>query len=174
MDKTMNFEKIISQDEIYTKISELGQQITKDFQGKKLVVICVLKGAFIFTADLVRTIDLDFEIDFMHAKSYCGTNSSGIVNINKDNDIDVSSKDVLIVEDILDTGKTLSAISDYLKAKGANSVKICTFLDKPERRVVDLKADYFCFQIPNVFAIGYGLDYNQKFRNMPYVAKIIE
>ena len=163
---------LISADELAIEIKKLGQKISIDYAGKEIIVIGVLKGAFIFLADLVRAISLPCQIDFMQAQSYNGVNSTGIVNIIKDIEINVEGKDVIVVEDILDTGRTLFAICETLKAKKAKSVKVCTFLDKPARRVVDISADYSCYEIPDNFVVGYGLDHEEKYRNIPYVGQI--
>lgn len=149
-------------------ISKLGKQITEDYRGKKLLLVSVLKGAVVFLTDLMREIDLPLEIDFMVASSYgAKTASSGVVKIKLDLQEDLSGYDILIVEDILDSGVTLSKIAGMLKNRGANSVRICTFLDKPERRIADIKADYVGTSIPNEFVVGYGLDYDGKYRNLP-------
>lgn len=166
-------EILISQDEIRERIKQVGKKITDDYKGKEVVVIGVLKGAFIFMSDIVRAIDLSTHLDFMQAQSYNGTESSGIVNITRDIEVDVEGKDVIVIEDILDTGRTLKAICETLRAKKANSVKVCVFLDKPARRVVNLKADYVCYEIPDNFVVGYGLDYDEKYRNLPYVGQLI-
>ncbi len=157
-------------DEVKIKeiISKLGKQITEDYRGKKLLLVSVLKGAVVFLTDLMREIDLPLEIDFMVASSYgTKTASSGVVKIKLDLQEDLSGYDILIVEDILDSGVTLSKIVGMLKNRGANSVRICTFLDKPERRIADIKADYVGTSIPNEFVVGYGLDYDGKYRNLP-------
>ena len=164
---------LISEQDIKQKVTEIGKKITKDYQGKEIIVIGVLKGAFIFMSDVVRAIDIPTQLDFMQAQSYNGTESSGIVNITRDIEIDVEGKDVIVVEYILDTGRTLHAICQTLKSKKANSVKVCVFLDKPSRRVVDLAADYVCYEIPDNFVVGYGLDYDEKYRNLPYVGQLI-
>lgn len=161
---------LISREEIEKKIALLGKQITEDYKGGNLVIITVLKGAFVFAADLVRSIDLPLTFDFMAASSYgAGTCSSGNINIKKDIDIDIAGKDVLIVEDILDTGNTLCLLKKLLKDRGAKSVKICVALDKPARRQADISADYVGFEVPDLFLIGYGLDYNELYRDLPYV-----
>ena len=164
---------IISKEEIEKKVAEIGRQISADYAGKTLMVIGVLKGAFIFMADIVRAIDLPCRLDFMQAQSYNGVTSTGIVNIIRDIELDVEGMDIIVVEDILDTGRTLFAICETLKAKKANSVKVCVFLDKPARRVVEMNADYRCFEIPDKFVVGYGLDYNEDYRNLPYVGQVI-
>lgn len=157
---------LISRESISEKVKELGAIITKDYEGKNLVVIGVLKGSFIFMADLVREIRLPIVVDFIAAKSYVGTETTGEVKIVKDINVDVAGKDVLIVEDIIDSGFTLSKLKEYFAGKSAASVKICTALDKPERRKVkNLKVDYVGFSIPDEFVIGYGLDYDDNFRN---------
>lgn len=165
---------LITPEEIQKKVKEIGAKITEEYKGKDVVIIGVLKGAFIFMADLVRAIDFNCELDFMQAQSYSGTESTGIVNITRDIEFNVEGKDVIVVEDILDTGRTLYAICQTLKSKKANSVKVCVFLDKPSRRVVDLKADYVCYEIPDNFVIGYGLDYDEAYRNLPYVGQLIQ
>lgn len=169
-----NIRETIGASDLDKKIKELGKIITEDYKGKDLVVIGVLKGAFIFLADLVRAINLPLEIDFMQAQSYSGVNSTGIVNITKDVSVDIEGKDVIVVEDILDTGRTLFAICETLRSKNTKSVKVCTFLDKPSRRVCDISADYCCYEIPDNFVVGYGLDYDEQYRNLPYVGHVIQ
>ncbi len=167
-----NIRELISEKEVAKKVSELGAKITEDYKGKEIILIGVLKGAFIFLSDLARAIDLSCQIDFMQAQSYSGVTSTGIVNITKDIEIDIKGKDVIVVEDILDTGRTLFAICETLRAKEASSVRVCAFLDKPSRRVVDIKADYSCYEIPDNFVVGYGLDYDEKYRNLPYIGLV--
>lgn len=166
--------ELISAEDLKVQVKKLGEQITKEYKGKDLLIIGVLKGAFIFLADLIRTIDLPMHVEFMQAQSYCGVTSTGVVNITKDIEIDVAGKDIIVVEDILDTGRTLFAICETLKAKGASTVKVCTFLDKPVRRVVDIKADYTCYVIPDNFVVGYGLDYDEQYRNLPYIGQVVQ
>ena len=172
-----NIEVMITKEEISRKVAQIGRQIANDYKESvkthQLVVICVLKGSFIFTADLVREIDLPLLIDFIRVKSYEGTQSTGNVVINKELDFDVAGKDVILVEDILDTGRTLSILRDKFLGMNANSVKICTFLDKKEGRIVDINADYICYDIPNKFVIGYGLDWDEDYRNLPYVGNVV-
>jgi len=165
---------LISAEEIEAEVQKLGKKISSDYEGKEIVVIGVLKGAFIFLADLVRAISLPCQIDFMQAQSYSGVTSTGIVNITKDIEINIEGKDVIVVEDILDTGRTLFSICETLRAKKANSVKVCTFLDKPARRVVDITADYSCYEIPDNFVVGYGLDFDEKYRNIPYIGQVFQ
>lgn len=161
---------LLTEEEIQAKIKELGAQITKDYQNKNLMLVSVLKGSIAFMADLMRAIDLPLKIDFMSVSSYgSGTSSSGVVKINKDLDIDLHGVDLLIVEDILDSGKTLHYITKMLSDRGTASIRIACLLDKPERRTVPLSADYTCFDIPDQFVVGYGLDYDQMYRNLPYI-----
>mgnify|MGYP000966052455 CR=1 FL=1 len=161
---------LISQDEIRKAVEGMGQQITRDYAGKSPVFICILKGAVMFFTDLLRQVDLPVTTDFMAISSYgSSTKTSGVVRILKDLDHDVLGKDVLVVEDIVDSGLTLSYIKKVLGERGANSVRLVTLLDKPERRKVALKVDYACFEIPNEFVVGYGLDYQEKYRNLPFV-----
>lgn len=163
---------IISQEEIVQAIKKAGEQISKDYDGKPLLLVSVLKGAFIFMADLCRAISIPVEIDFMSASSYgAGTVSSGKVRIDFDLKHDISNYHVIIVEDIIDTGRTLKEIVYTLLNRHPLSLKIVTLLDKPERRVVDFEADMALFTIPDFFAIGYGLDCNEYYRNLPYIAE---
>ncbi len=160
---------LIKREEIAEKVRELGERITQDYQGKKPVLVCILKGASVFFADLIREIDLPLTLDFMAISSYgSATKTSGVVRILKDLDNDILGKDVIIVEDIVDTGVTLSYLTRILMQRGAKSLRIAALLDKPARRKVpDLKVDYMCFDIPDAFVVGYGLDYNQTYRNLP-------
>ncbi len=161
---------LLTEEDIQKKVKEIGEKITHDYEGKNLMLVSVLKGSVAFMADLMRAIDLPLKIDFMSVSSYgSGTSSSGVVKINKDLDIDLHGIDLLIVEDILDSGKTLHYITKMLSDRGTASIRIACLLDKPERRVVPLSADYTCFDIPDKFVVGYGLDYDQKYRNLPYI-----
>ena len=161
---------LISQQEIFEAVKQLGQRITKDYEGKSPVFICILKGAVMFFTDLLRQVDLPVTTDFMAISSYGNsTRTSGVVRILKDLDQDVLGKDVLVVEDIVDSGLTLSYIKKALDERGANSVRLVTLLDKPQRRRVELEVDYACFNIPNEFVVGYGLDYQERYRNLPFV-----
>lgn len=161
---------LYSKEQIDEVARNLGERITKDFEGKNPLVICVLKGAVFFMADIVRQIDTYCELDFMDVSSY-GNNtvSSGEVKIIKDLDVSVKGRNVLIVEDIIDTGRTLASLVELLKSRDAASVKICTLLDKPDRRVKTVKPDYVGFEVPNEFVVGYGLDFQGHYRNLPYV-----
>ena len=166
-----NIEKVLlTEDQLEQRIRELGAEITRDYQGKELVLAAVLRGSYVFMADLTRAIDLPLTVDFMAVSSYgAGTVSSGQVEIKKDLSDPIEGKDLLIVEDILDSGNTLYYLMDVLSARHPASIRICTLLDKPERRVKPIKADYSGFVIPDAFVVGYGLDYAEKYRNLPYV-----
>lgn len=169
--KNNDVEKIlISEEELLTRIKELGNQISKDYKGKQIFAIGILKGSVVFMADLIRNIKTDVAIDFMTVSSYgAGTESSGELNIKKDLDCDIEGKDVLIVEDIIDSGITLLRLKELLLKRKPASLKICTLLNKPERRVANINVDYIGFDIPNEFIIGYGLDYAEKYRELPFV-----
>ncbi|MEG0833494.1 MAG: hypoxanthine phosphoribosyltransferase [Oscillospiraceae bacterium] len=161
---------LLSKEEINERVTEIGAKITEDYKGTDLVVVSVLKGSVIFVSDLIRTIDLHTEIDFMVVSSFQGgVVSTGAVKIMKDIDIPIENRDVLIVEDILDSGKTLEYITEILKGRDPKSLRICTLLDKPSRRMSSVKADYVGFVVPDEFVIGYGLDYEEKYRNLPYI-----
>lgn len=162
---------LISQEEIKEAVRKLGEKITNEYRDKSPVFVCILKGAAVFFSDLLREVDLPLTIDFMAISSYgSSTKTSGVVRILKDLDHDVLNKDVLVVEDIVDSGLTLTYIQKVMSERGARSVRLVTLLDKPERRKTSLKVDYACFQIPNEFVVGYGLDYQEKYRNLPFVA----
>lgn len=168
-------EIIISKEELAAKNRELGQQITQDFAGESVLAICILRGAVLFMTDLIREIDLDVEIDFMSVSSYgSSTKSSGVVRILKDLDTDIEGKNVIIIEDIIDSGLTLKYLKDYLLGKKPKTLKICTLLDKPARRTADIKADYLGFEVDDRFIVGYGLDYDQSYRNLPYITALVE
>ena len=161
---------LLSEEEIRAKCKEMGARISPEYKGKNLMLVTVLKGAVVFLADLMRAIEVPAEIDFMVVSSYgSGVKSSGVVKIVKDLDVPLAGKDLLIVEDILDSGLTLSYIKELLASRGPASIKIATLLDKPSRRKVDLVADYIGFSVPDEFVIGYGLDYDEKYRNLPYI-----
>ena len=162
----------LSEKEIKERVAELGKQISEDYRGsdKNLLVISILKGSVIFLSDLIRNIDVDLSIDFMVISSYGrSTSSKGNVKIIKDLDINISNYDLLIVEDILDSGYTLSKLLEILKVRKPRSLKICTLLDKPDRRVVNVDLDYCGFTVPDEFIVGYGLDFDEKYRNLPYI-----
>lgn len=161
---------LISEEKIIERTRELGEQISKDYEGKEISVICILKGSVMFMSDLSKHIKPLMSMDFMAVSSYGNeTSSSGIVKIVKDLDEPIEGKDVLIVEDIIDSGRTLSYLVQILSDRKPNSIKIVTLLDKPERRVTDVEVEYVGFTIPDEFVIGYGLDYMQNYRNLPYV-----
>ncbi|MDD2954983.1 MAG: hypoxanthine phosphoribosyltransferase [Oscillospiraceae bacterium] len=161
---------LISEKELAEKVSELGRKISADYAGKNLLLVSVLKGSVVFMADLMRAIDIPARVDFMSVSSYgSGVKSSGVVKIVKDLDNPLEGYDLLIVEDILDSGKTLSYLKAILQERRPRSVRIVTLLDKPERREADIKPDYFGFTVPDEFVVGYGLDYAEKYRNLPYV-----
>ncbi|MFD0962087.1 hypoxanthine phosphoribosyltransferase [Paenibacillus chungangensis] len=163
-------EVLYSEAQIQAKVKELGDQLSVDFEGRNPLVICVLKGAFIFMSDLVKAISVPLEIDFMAVSSYGqSTQSSGVVKIMKDLDVSVEGRDVLIVEDIIDSGLTLSYLIDVLEHRNAKSVTVVTLFDKPARRTVDLQPDYKGFTLPDEFVVGYGLDFAEKYRNLPYI-----
>ena len=160
----------MSEAELKACVQKLGAQITKDYEGKNLLLVSVLRGSVIFMADLMREIKIPCTIDFMSVSSYgSGTKSSGVVKIIKDLDLNLAGYDILIVEDILDSGNTLAYLKKMLLTRNPSSIKICTLLDKPERRTADISADYSGFSIPDAFAVGYGLDYNEKYRNLPFI-----
>lgn len=159
---------LLTNDQIRARVDELGEQLRKAYEGKTPVFICILKGATPFFADLIRAVDLPLSIDFMSISSYgSATKSSGVVRVLKDLDRDILGRDVVIVEDIIDSGLTLSYLSSTLKMRGAASLKICTLLDKPERRKIVLTPDFVGFRIPDLFVVGYGLDYAERYRNLP-------
>ncbi len=163
-------EILFSEAQLEERIAQLGAQITADYQGKDLVLASVLRGSYIFMADLTRRIKLPLTVDFMAVSSYgSGTTSSGQVEIKKDLSDSIEGKDLIIVEDILDSGNTLYYLLDILRARKPASIKICTLLDKPDRRVKPITPDYCGFSIPDAFVVGYGLDYDEKYRNLPYI-----
>lgn len=166
---------LYSEEEIVAKSKELGAQLTKDYAGKNPLLVGVLKGAVPFMAELIKHIDTHVEVDFMVVSSYHGgTTSSGEVKILKDVDTNIEGRDVIFVEDIIDTGRTLLYLRDMFKYRKANSVKIATLFDKPEGRIVEIEADYVCYNVPNEFIVGFGLDYNENYRNLPYVGVLKE
>ena len=163
-------EVMLQEDVVDARIKELGEQISRDYAGKRLVMVSVLKGSVVFMADLMRAVTVPAEIDFMCVSSYgSGVKTSGVVKIIKDLDNDLAGMDLLLVEDILDSGMTLEYIKKLLLGRNPNSIKICTLLDKQERRKADVAADYKGFEVPDEFVVGYGLDYAEKYRNLPYI-----
>ena len=164
-----------SKEQIAKEVKRVGAEITRDYAGKRPLIVCILKGAFMFAADLIREIDLSCKVDFMVVKSYgSGTVSSGFVQIVKDIDMSIEGKDVIIVEDILDTANTLHSVCGELLARNPNSLKVCVFLNKKTSRKLPFDADYECFEIQDEFVVGYGLDYAEKYRNLPYLAVLKE
>lgn len=163
-------EVLLTEAQVNTRIQEIGEQISRDYVGKQVHLVCVLKGGSFFMCELAKRITVPVSLDFMSVSSYGGdTKSSGVVRIVKDLDEPLTGKNVVVVEDIVDSGRTLSYLLDMLRDRGPVDVKLCTLLDKPDRRVVDVKVDYTGFQIPDEFVVGYGLDYDQKYRNLPYI-----
>ena len=160
---------LISEEAIESEVARVGRQITEDFRDKNPIFVGVLKGCFIFMADLMRHVDIKCTMDFMAVSSYSGTSSTGAVKINKDLGQDIEGRHVIIVEDILDSGVTLSYLKHYLLGRKPASITIATLLDKPARRKSDIVADYSCFEVPDAFVVGYGLDYNERYRNLPYI-----
>ena len=166
-------EILVQPDDLQHRVRELGQEITRDYAGREPLLVCVLKGAVFFLSDLMRSIDLPLEVDFMAVSSYgSATQSSGVVRILKDLDAVIADRDVIIVEDIVDSGLTLQYLLRNLNARGPASLAVCALLTKPERLQVDLSPRYVGFEIPDRFAIGYGLDHDERFRNLPYVAAL--
>lgn len=165
---------MISEEDVNKRIREIGEAITKDYAGKSVHLVCVLKGGSFFMCELAKRIDLNVSLDFMSVSSYgAGTKSSGVVRIVKDLDEPLEGKDVIVVEDIIDSGRTLSYLMALLKDRHPASLKLCTLLDKPDRRVVDVDVDYTGFKIPDAFVVGYGLDYDQVYRNLPYIGEVV-
>ena len=161
---------LLSEEEVNNRIAEIANAINKDYEGEQIHLISVLKGGVFFTCELAKRLKMPVSMDFMVVSSYGAlTKSSGVVKIIKDLDEEITGKNVLVVEDIIDSGRTLSYLLSYLKKRNPKSLKLCTLLDKPERRVVEVNVDYTCFQIPDEFIVGYGLDYAQKYRNLPYI-----
>lgn len=164
---------LLPEEEVNARIKEIGAQISKDYAGKEVHLICVLKGGSFFMCELAKRISVPVSIDFMSVSSYgSGTSSSGIVKIIKDLDDSIEGKDVIIVEDIIDSGRTLSNLLELLAKRKPNSMRLCTLLDKPDRRVVEVNVDYTGFTIPDEFVVGYGLDYDQRYRNLPYIGVV--
>ena len=159
---------LLGRDEIQRKVAELGEKITQEYRGKNPLMVCVLKGSIVFFADLIRSIDTPVEVETMTASSYgAATVSSGVVSVVSKLDEKIRGRDVILVEDIIDSGRTIAFIKADMLQKGVNSLKVCSLLDKPSRRVADIKPDYLGFEVPDEFVVGYGLDYDQKYRNFP-------
>ncbi len=160
---------LISQIEIEKNVQKIGAQISKDYEGTEPIFVGVLKGCFIFMADLMRHVTINCSMDFMAVSSYQGTTSTGAVKINKDLNEDIAGRHLILVEDILDSGITLNYLKNYLSVRKPASIRIVTLMDKPARRKADIHADYSCFEVPDAFVVGYGLDYNERYRNLPYI-----
>ena len=165
--------ELLSEEEVDKRIAEIAAKISEDYNGEQVHMICVLKGGVFFTCELAKRLTIPVSMDFMSVSSYgADTKSSGVVKIVKDLDEGIEGKNVLVVEDIIDSGRTLSYLLEYLRNRNPKSLKLCTLLDKPERRVVEVNVDYTCFDIPDEFVVGYGLDYAQKYRNLPYIGVV--
>ena len=160
---------LLTEEQIISKVEEIGAQISTDFAGRDPIFVGVLKGCFVFMADLMRTVTINCSVDFMAVSSYSGTNSTGAVKINKDLSEDIGGRHLILVEDILDSGVTLNYLKNYLLVSAPASISIVTLMDKPSRRKADVYADYSCFEVPDAFVVGYGLDYNERYRNLPYI-----
>lgn len=168
-----NLKTLIDEQTLETKVQEIANRIMKDYEGKEIVLICILKGSTFFTVDLAKKINQDVKIEFIQVSSYgSSTISSGKIELKLDLKESIEGKDVIVVEDIIDTGRTLSYLIEHLEEKKPKSLKLCTLLDKPERRKYDVKVDYVGFEIPDKFVIGYGLDCDEHYRNLPYIAYI--
>ncbi len=168
-----HIKKMMTEEEVDRKIREIGLLISKDYKGKEVHLICILKGACFFACELAKRITVPVTIDFMSVSSYGGgTESSGHVKIIKDLDAPIEGRNVIVVEDIVDSGRTLSHLMDLLKSRNPESIALCALLDKPERRVVDVDVKYVGYQVPDLFVVGYGLDYDQKYRNLPYIGVV--
>ena len=168
-----HIEVMLTEEEVDARIREIGEQISRDYEGRSIHMICVLKGGSFFMTELAKRITVPVSLEFLSVSSYGGsTKSSGVVKIVKDLDEPLEGKNVLVVEDIVDSGRTLSYLLDMLWDRGPEDVKLCTLLDKPDRRVIDVNVDYTCFRIPDEFVVGYGLDYAQKYRNLPYIGVV--
>lgn len=163
---------IITEEALEKRVAEIGAQISRDFAGKEPIFVGVLKGCFVFMADLMRNVTINCSMDFMAVSSYKGSSSTGAVKINKDLNQDIEGRHLILVEDILDSGVTLNYLRKYLSVRQPASVTIVTLMDKPSGRKADIYADYACFEVPDAFVVGYGLDYNEKYRNLPYVGEL--
>ena len=164
---------LISQEDVEKRIREMAAQISKDYEGESLHLVCILRGSIFFTCELAKYITVPVTIDFMSVSSYGdGTESSGRIKIIKDLDDSIKDKNVLVIEDIIDSGRTLAHLMSFLKVREPKSLKLCTLLDKPDRRVVSVDVDYVGMEIPDLFVVGYGLDYAQKYRNLPYIGVV--
>lgn len=164
---TMNI--LLEKDTVLSRVTEIAEEINDDYQNKNPVLVCILKGAFVFMSDLIRHITIPNEVDFLCIASYDGRNSSGVVRLSNDLSINIEDREVIVIEDVIDSGKTISFILDNLKTRKPRSLAVCTLLNKKEDRVVDVPLTYVGFNIPSVFVVGYGLDYKNQYRNLPYI-----
>ena len=169
MEDLSNLKVLISEEELNKRAQELADQIYKDYNGQEVTFICILKGSIFFTVELSKRMKSDVNFEFIRVSSYHGQNSTGVIEMKVELQGDIKDKDVIIIEDIIDTGRTLSYLTEYLKSKGPRRLKICSLLDKKERRECKMEADYVGFDIPDVFVLGYGLDVDEKYRNLPYI-----
>lgn len=169
MEELKDLKVLISEEDLHKRIKELAKQIYEDYKGEELTFICILKGSIFFTVDLSKEMPCDINFEFIRVSSYHGQNSTGVIEMKVELQGDIKGKDVIIIEDIIDTGRTLSYLMEYLRSKGPKSLKICSLLDKKERRVCKMDADYVGFDIPDKFVLGYGLDVDEKYRNLPYI-----
>ena len=169
MEEEKKVKVLISKEELESRITELAKQIYEEYKGQEVTFICILKGSIFFTVELAKKIPSDINFEFIRVSSYHGENSTGVIKMKVDLQGNIKGKDVIIIEDIVDTGRTLSYLKEYLKSKEPKSLKICALLDKKERRLCDMQADYVGFDIPDKFVVGYGLDVNEKYRNLPYI-----
>ena len=160
---------LIEEEKLQKRIAEMAEQIYNDYNGKEVTFICILKGSIFFTVELAKRMKSNVNFEFIRVSSYHGQNSTGVIELKVDLQGDISGQDVIVIEDIVDTGRTLSYLKEYLKSKNPNSIRICSLLDKKERRVVEMEADYVGFDIPDKFVVGYGLDVDEKYRNLPYI-----
>ena len=168
----MDIKELISEEKIKARIKQIAEVIQKDFKNEEIILICVLKGATFFATELAKNISAPVIIDFIKVSSYKGSQSTGVIQFDLNISEDIKDKNVIIVEDIIDTGRTLTYLKSYLEERNPKNLKICTLLDKKERREFDLESDYVCFEIPDKFVVGYGLDYDEKYRNLPYIGYI--
>ena len=169
MEELKNLKVLISEEKLHERIEELAKQIYSDYKGEEITFICILKGSIFFTVELAKRIPSDINFEFIRVSSYHGENSTGVIKMKVDLQGDIKDKDVIVIEDIIDTGRTLSYLKEYLKSKEPKTLKICSLLDKKERRICKLDADYVGFDIPDKFVVGYGLDVDEKYRNLPYI-----
>ena len=172
MENIGKIKTLISKEELQKRVEEMAKQISKDYEGKDITFICILKGSVFFTVDLAKNIPSNVKLEFIRVSSYHGTESTGKIELKLDLKEDIEGKDIIIIEDIVDTGRTLSYLKEHLKTKKPKSLKICTLLDKKERRVCEMKPEYVGFNIPDKFVLGYGLDVDELYRNLPYIGYI--